>query len=231
MMSDTTTILGWFYEFGADVFAAFISIAIVMAYYVVLRARVRRNPAYSVHYVNELARRLWVENVMNNPGKDIMAVQSLRNFIMVGILMVSTASLLIIGTLTLSGQVESISRSWHAITIVGSHSAGLWIIKVMCLLIDFLIVFFSYAMALRLANQVLFMLNVPKESLAEYEVLTPNHVARRLNLAGHMMAIGMRTLFFAIPLVFWLFGPIFFLLATVGVTIIVSRLDQHQAGL
>ena len=168
---------------------------------------------------------------MNNPGKDIMAVQSLRNFIMVGILMVSTASLLIIGTLTLSGQVESISRSWHAITIVGSHSAGLWIIKVMCLLIDFLIVFFSYAMALRLANQVLFMLNVPKESLAEYEVLTPNHGARRLNLAGHMMAIGMRTLFFAIPLVFWLFGPIFFLLATVGVTIIVSRLDQHQAGL
>jgi uncharacterized membrane protein len=145
--------------------------------------------------------------------------------------MVSTASLLIIGTLTLSGQVENISHSWHAINIVGSHSAGLWIIKVMCLLVDFLIVFFSYAMAIRLANQVLFMLNVPKESLAEHSVLSPDHVARRLNQAGHMMAIGMRALFYAIPLVFWLFGPIFFLCATVGVTIIVLRLDQHHSGL
>ena len=230
-MPDTTAIPGWIHEFGADVTAVFLSVVIVMVYYIALRIRVRRNPAYSVHYVNELARRLWVENVMNNPGKDIMAVQSLRNFIMVGILMVSTSSLLIIGTLTLSGQVESISHSWHAINIVGSHSAGLWIIKVMCLLVDFLIVFFSYAMAIRLGNQVLFMLNVPKESLAEHEVLSPSHVARRLNLAGHLMAIGMRTLLFAIPLVFWLFGPIFFLLATVGVTLIVSRLDKNQSGL
>lgn len=231
MTSDLSTFMGWIREFGADVIAAFVSVIIVIAYYGILRMKARRNPTYSVHYVNEMARRLWVENVMNNPGKDIMAVQSLRNFIMVGILMVSTASLLIIGTLTLSGQVENISHSWHAINIVGSHSAGLWIIKVMCLLVDFLIVFFSYAIAIRLANQVLFMLNVPKELRAEHGVLSSDHVARRLNLAGQMMAIGMRTLFFAIPLVFWLFGPIFFLLATAGVVVIVSKLDQHQSGL
>lgn len=230
-MTDTTTIFGWLHEFGADVTAVILSIIIVMGYYLVLRARVRRNPTYSVHYVNELARKLWVDNVMNNPGKDIMAVQSLRNFIMVGILMVSTSSLLIVGTLTLSGQAESISRNWHALNVIGSHSAGLWILKVMCLLIDFLVVFFSYAMSIRLANHVLFMLNVPKESLAQHEVLSPSHVARRLNKAGHMMAIGLRTLFFAIPLVFWLFGAVFLLLATVGVVTIVSRLDQHQSGL
>ena len=230
MISDTTPILEWIHEFGADVTATVVSMVIVMAYYVVLRARVRRNPAYSVLFVNDLARRLWVENVMNNPGKDIMAVQSLRNFIMVGIMMVSTSALLIIGTLTLSGQVENISHSWHAINIVGSHAPGLWIIKVMCLLIDFLIVFFSYAMSVRLANQVLFMINVPKESQAEHEVLSPKYVVRRLNMAGQMTAIGMRTLFFAIPLVFWLFGPIFFLLATVGVTTIVAKLDQNQSA-
>ena len=225
------TILEWLHEFGADFTALTVSIIIVTVYYLILRARVRSNPSYSVHYVNELARRLWVENVMNNPGKDVMAVQSLRNFIMVGILMVSTATLLIVGTLTLSGQAENISHSWHALNIIGSHSAGLWIIKVMCLLIDFLVVLFSYAMAIRLANHVLFMLNVPKEMRAEYEVLTPLLVARRLNLAGQMMAIGMRTLFFSIPLVFWLFGPIFFMIATAGTVAIVSRLDQHQGGL
>lgn len=231
MIPDTSSIIGWLHEFGADVVAITFSFLAVVTYYAVLRARVRRNPAYSIHFVNELARRVWVENVMVNPGQEIMAVQSLRNFIMVGILMVSTASLLIVGTLTLSGQAENISHSWHALNLVGSHSAGLWIIKVMCLLADFLIAFFSYAMAIRLANHVLFMLNVPKKSHAEHEVLSPENVANRLNQAGYMMAIGMRAFFFAIPLVFWLFGPVFLLLATAGVIAIVSRLDRHQSGL
>jgi uncharacterized membrane protein len=223
--------LAWLREFGADLFAAVCSVAIVMAYYVRHRARVRNNPTYSIHFVNELTRRAWVESVMTNPGKDVMAVQTLRNFIMVGILMVSTTTLLIMGTLTLSGQIDTISRSWHALSFVGSHSAGLWIIKVMCLLADFLVVFFAYAMAIRLANHVLFMVNVPKDFQDVHDVLSPAHVADRLNRAGRMMAIGMRSLFFAIPLVFWLFGPVFLLVATAGVVLILSRLDRHQQGL
>jgi uncharacterized membrane protein len=168
---------------------------------------------------------------MSNPGKDVMAVQTLRNFIMVGILMVSTTTLLIIGTLTLSGQAENISRTWHALDLVGSHAAELWLVKVMCLLADFLVSFFAYVMAVRLANHVLFMVNVPKEYQDMHEVLSPRHVARRLNRAGHMIAIGMRALFFSIPLVFWLFGPVFLLAATAGVIVIFSRIDRHEAGL
>ena len=53
-MPDTTAIPGWIHEFGADVTAVFLSVVIVMVYYIALRIRVRRNPAYSVHYVNEL---------------------------------------------------------------------------------------------------------------------------------------------------------------------------------
>lgn len=230
MTPNTSIFLSWFQEFGADGIAVAFSVIAVITYYAVLRARVRRDPAYSIHFVNELARRIWVENVMSGSGKEIMAVQSLRNFIMVGILMTSTASLLIVGTLTLSGQAENISHSWHALNLVGSHSAGLWIVKVMCLLADFLIAFFAYAMAIRLATHVLFMLNVPMEAQTEHAVLSAEHVARRLNQAGYMMAVGMRAFFFAIPLVFWLFGPVFLAAATAGVVAIVSRLDQHQAG-
>ena len=231
MTPDPSPILGWLREFGADAAAVAISIAMVAAYYVVLRARIRRDPTYSIHFVNELARRLWVENVMGNSGKDVMAVQTLRNFIMYPILMVSTATLLIVGTITLSGQTENIARSWHILNLVGSHSAELWIVKVMCLLADFLIAFFAYAMEIRLANHVLFMVNVPREAHQMHEVLSPDHVARRLNLAGYMIAIGMRAFFFAIPLVFWLFGPIFLLVATAGIIGILSRLDRHQTGI
>jgi uncharacterized membrane protein len=72
--------------------------------------------------------------------------------------------------------------------------------------------------------------NTPKEFQEAHEVLSPEHVARRLNQAGQMTAIGLRSFFFAIPLVFWLFGPIFLLLATLGIILILSRLDRHQEG-
>lgn len=231
MSFDPSLLPTWLREFGADAGAMALSILMVIAYYVVLHARIRRDPTYSIHFVNDLTRRIWVENVMRNPGKDVMAVQTLRNFIMVGILMVSTATLLLVGTLTLSGQTETIARTWHALNLAGSHAAELWIIKVMCLLADFMIAFFAYAMAIRRANHVLFMINVPKEAQDVHDVLSPEHVARRLNQAGHMITVGMRAFFFAIPLVFWLFGPQFLLVATCGVVIILSRLDRHRAGM
>jgi len=231
MSPEISPIVAWLREFGADLGALAASVAMVVAYYLALRARVRGDPTYSIHFVNDLTRRIWVENVMRNPGKDVMAVQTLRNFIMFGILMVSTTSLLLVGTLTLSGQTETISRTWHALNLSGSHAAEMWIVKVMCLLADFLLAFFSYAMAIRLANHVLFMVNVPKEAQEVHEVLSPDFVAERLNQAGHMMAIGMRSYFFAIPLTFWLFGPQFLVLATIGVIFILSRLDRHRSGL
>jgi uncharacterized membrane protein len=200
----------------------------VGSYYFYLRFRVRRDPTYSIHVVNEVARRLWVQHVMANPNRDVMAVQTLRNFIMVGILMVSTATLLIIGTLTLSSQADTIARSWHAINHLGPPSAELWTVKVLCLLADFLVAFFAFTMAIRLANHVLFMINVPAELRENSEALAPDAVARRLNRAGYMIAVGIRSLFVAVPLVFWLFGPVFLVIATIGLLIVLYRLDRNQ---
>jgi len=232
MNSGLSPIANWFQEFGADAIAVVFNIMLLAWYYAVHRARVRRDPAYSIHFVNELSRRIWVEHVMGKDGTDVMAVQTLRNFIMYPILMISTTTLLIIGTLTLSGQTENISRTWHVLNFAGSHSAALWITKVISLLADFLVAFFAYAMAIRLANHVLFMVNVPKEfQLAHEEVLAPELVAKRLNMAGKLLAIGLRALFFAIPLVFWLFGPIFLVLATIGVLGVLARMDRYRSGI
>jgi uncharacterized membrane protein len=216
----------WIREYGADAAAMAVSATLVGAYYLWLWVQVRRDPTYTIHGVNELARTLWVANVMHNPSRDIMAVQTLRNFVMGASLMASTATLLIIGTLTLSGQAENISRSWHALNVVGTHSAELWIIKVLCLLADFIVAFFAFAMAVRLANHVLFMLNVPQ--FDRHHNLSPDAVARRLNRAGALFAIGMRAFFFSVPLVFWLFGPTFLMIATTGLVIALHRLDRSE---
>jgi uncharacterized membrane protein len=213
-------------EFAFDAAAIAIGTTMVGLYYLWLRRKISDNATYTIHRVNELARTLWVANVMRNPAKDVMAVQTLRNFVMGASLMASTATLLIIGTLTLSGQAESIARSWHALNIFGTHSAELWIIKVMILLADFIIAFFAFAMSIRLANHVLFMINVP-ESDAHHN-LSPEAVARRLNRAGHMFAIGMRAFLFAVPLVFWLFGAAFLIIASAGLVFALYRLDRSE---
>ena len=229
-MSDYAPLIGWLQGYGPDVVAFLFSVVLVAGYYIRLRRRASANPLSSVLGLNALARRRWVEHVMTTPGMEIVAVQTLRNFIMVGIMMASTASLLILGTLTLSGQVENISQSWHVMSLFGSHSPQLWILKVMCLLADFLVAFFAYAMSMRLANQVLFMLNVPHRDQGILPALSPECVAKRLVRAGNMVAIGMRAYLFAIPLVFWLFGSIFLALATVGLVITLNYLDRYEAA-
>jgi len=220
----TTEPMAWLNEFAPDLTALAASAAMIGLYYLFLWIKVRNNPTYTIHGVNELARTLWVANVMSNPGKDVMAVQTLRNFIMGASLMASTATLLMIGTLTLSGQAENIARSWHVLNVVGSHAAALWIIKVIALLLDFIIAFFAFAMAVRLINHVVFMLNVPDHGA--HPELSPANVARRLIRAGQMFAIGMRAFFFAVPLVFWLFGPPFLVVATVGLVFTLYHLDR-----
>lgn len=214
-------------EFETDIVALVLSVLSVVAYYLFLSMKVRENPTYTIHGVHELARRLWVANIMRNPAMGIMGVQTLRNWIMGSTLMASTAAILIIGTLTLSGQAENITRSWHVLSMTSSHAAELWIVKVMALLVTFIVAFFAFAMSVRLANHVVFMINVPE--FEAHHNLSPESVARRLHRSGTMFSIGMRAFLFSIPLVFWLFGPYFLLAASIGLIIALYRLDRSES--
>ena len=218
----------WIREFGVDILSMGFSAALIAAYYLARRRRARRDPTLTIHGLNELARAHWVAGVMANPAKDVMAVQTLRNFIMGASLMATTAAFLILGTLTLSGQAEHIASSWHAANVAGSSSSGLWVAKVIAMLADFIVAFFAFAMAIRLANHVVFMINVPGP--APHPLLTPEQVAHRLNLAGAHFATGMRAFFFAVPLVFWLFGPAMLVIATLGLVFALHRLDRNPAA-
>ncbi len=218
------------HEYLADGISFVVSTALVGCYYLYLRRQALTDPTYSIHAVNAMARRLWTEDIMTSTGKALVAVQSLRNFIMVCIAMASTASVLIIGTLTLSGQAQNIIRSWHLLAAFGSHSPTLWIFKVLLLLLDFIVAFLSYAMAMRLATHVLFMINVPQAGYREHRALGPACVGNRLVRAGNFIALGMRAFLFAVPMVFWLFGPIFLFLSTVGLVVTLYRLDRHEAA-
>ena len=210
--------------FQLDTAAVAISVTLFAGYYLFLMARLRRDPDYTIQAINHKARTLWVEAAMRERSKDIMAVQALRNFAMAATFKASSAILLIIGTLTLSGQAESLARTWHALNIGGSPAPELWIVKILCLLTALIVAFFAFAMTIRMLNHVVFMVSLPAADAQG--PLAPERVAARLNQAGSFYTVGMRAYFVTVPLAFWLFGPILLVAATVGLVVVLYHLDR-----
>jgi uncharacterized membrane protein len=212
-----------------DLVGAGVSLLLLVLYHAFLRVKRRSDPLYTIQAVNALARAAWVESIMTAGNKDVLAVQTLRNSIMGATFLSSTSVLLIIGVLTLSGQGGNLSTTWHSLNLFGATHAELWLTKLLTLLLDMLVAFFSFAQAIRLFNHVGYMINVPMTM--KHRALTPQHVALHLNRAGAFYAVGMRAYYVSVPLVFWLFGPHFMLLSTVILIPILFYLDRAPKAL
>lgn len=213
----------YFAPYLADALSFLASLLLLILYHWFLRRKERRDPSYTVQAVNRIARTAWVENVMRE-GKDILAVQTLRNSTMAATFLASTAVLLIIGVLTLSGQGDKLEATWHSLNVVGAKHPELWMFKLICLLLDLFFAFFSFAMSIRVFNHVGYMINVPLA--LNHRAISPEHVALHLNRAGRFYSLGMRAYYYCVPLLFWLFGPHLMLIATLGLIFIMYRLDR-----
>jgi len=213
----------WLSTFGNDLVSFALSVALLLAYHGYLHFKVQKNRAYTVQAVNVMARTAWVVTVMRE-GKDILAVQTLRNSTMAATFLASTSVLLIIGVLTLSGQADKLEGTWHALNVVGAKHPELWLAKLLLLLLDLFVAFFSFSMSIRIYNHVGYMINVPLA--LNHRVISPDHVAVHLNRAGNYYSIGMRAYYFSVPIVFWLFGPHLMLGATALLIAVLYHLDR-----
>ena len=192
-------------------------------YQLLLRRRSRLSPTLTVQGLNALARTAWVEHVMRD-DRDVMAVQTLRNSTMAATLMASTAVILILGILNMLANADKIGPALHLLNPTGSHESSVWIFKLMLILVDFFVAFFSFSLAVRGYNHVGFLINVPMNSGSHG--ITPVKVALHLNRASSYYGIGMRTYYLSVPLVLWLFGPVWMLIATILLLLILRHLDH-----
>jgi uncharacterized membrane protein len=112
------------------------------------------------------------------------------------------------------------------LSVFGSKHAELWLIKLLLLLLDFFIAFFSFTSAIRMFNHVGYMISIPAGSDSTIKV---PQVASHLNRAGRYYSLGMSAYYISVPLVFWLFGPVFLVLATIGLVIVLYYLDRTPA--
>lgn len=206
-----------------DLTSFVLSAVLLFGYHYFLRYKLKTNPAYTIQAVNAAARLAWVEGIMRKPGHEVLAVQTLRNAIMGPTFFGTTAVLLLIGTITLTGQADQLEQTWHALNLFGTSSAGLWLAKVLLLLMDFLVAFMCFAQAVRLFIHVGFMINVPA---ADARRNSMKFVAEQLNRAGRYHWMGLRAYYCAVPLLFWLFGPHFMVVATMVVVAILYYLDR-----
>ena len=216
-------------EFSNDIFSFILCVVMLVLYHLYLRYKICKDQTYCVRSINALARSVWVEVMMKSGKPDVIPIQTLRNSTMAATFLASTSVLLIMGVLTLSGQSSSLDSPWHTLNTYGTKHPNLWLIKLLLLLLDLFVAFFSFSMAIRVFHHVGYMINVPYT--LNHKSMSPQNVALHLNRGGTHYYIGMRAFYFLVPLVFWLFGPHFMLAATIILIIVLYYMDRTPRSL
>ena len=90
--------------FGNDLFSFLLCVLLLVGYNGFMAHKVRKGPTHTVRAINAMARAAWVETIMARGKPEVIPVQTLRNSTMAATFLASTAVLLTIGALTLSGR-------------------------------------------------------------------------------------------------------------------------------
>lgn len=223
-MNDNLLLTIWDHDLFNDVSSFILSVLLLAFYHLWIRHKVKKDPTYTVQAINRIARTAWVQTMMASGKPDVISVQTLRNSTMAATFLASTAVLLIIGVVTLSGQASNLGSTWHALNAFGAKAPEVFIAKLLLLLLDLFVVFFSFSLAIRVFNHVGYLINVPLA--LNHASISSQHVAEHLNRAGSYYSLGMRAFYFIVPVVFWLFGPHFMLVATLGLIVVLYRVDR-----
>ena len=174
--------------------------------------------------MNYAARAAWVENIMADKSKEILAVQTLRNSTMAATFLASTAILLIFGVLNLMQKDAGGDNVLHALQSGLLGGDNLEQFKLLVLLVAFFWAFFSFSMAVRMYNHVGYLINSSNDK--HHFCPTPMYVARLLNRSGSYYSYGMRAYYLSVPLVFALFNPYYLIIASLGLIVALYNIDR-----
>jgi uncharacterized membrane protein len=211
-------ILYWDWEYGVTL----VAFLLLGGYHLLLIWKIRKQPAITAIGLSHRIRRLWVEKVISE-GRDILAVQTLRNWTMAATLFASTAILLGVGVLSVAFTTERQTELSKLLDYLGHDGASLWLLKLIILSGDFFFAFFNFALAIRYYNHTGFIINISECREAGISV---NMVTEILRRGANHYSLGMRGYYLAIPLSLWLFGSLWLLGGTLLLLIVLPRLDR-----
>jgi len=195
----------------ADSLALLGTAGIILAYHLYLRSLARHRPTSVLSHVAKTARSAWVETVMSDSNSGLLAIQTLRNSTRAATFLASTAVLLMVGVLNLAGHSPDQKSNWQMLNFVGATHSEIWMAKLLSILLILFFAFFSMDNAIRVFNHVGYMINV--RGSAQEPSFSAAQVAGELNRGGQYFSWGLRAYYYLVPLVFWLFGPVYMVVA------------------
>lgn len=200
-----------------------LGLALLIGYQIYLGQVFRRQPERTYRGHSNRLRRAWVETVRAN-GSDILAVQTLRNWVMSATLFASTAMLIGLGIVNLALEGPDLTALSQALSLAPSGSS-LVRVKLLLLAAFFFSAFLHFALALRYYNHTGFLINLPE---GQFDVPAAGPVSDTLNRAGGHYNQGTRHFLLAAPFVLWLIGPDWFLGGVLVSLILLRRFDLRM---
>lgn len=166
-------------------------------------------------------RRAWVAEMMAG-GRDILAVQTMRNWTMSATLLASTSILIGAGLLGGVFSGADISELSRHLSVVQPQSA-FWVhAKLLVLAVIFFAAFYHFSMTLRYYNHASYMINLPP---GYYGERAADAVALLVNRGGMHYNQGTRMFLLAVPISLWLIGPFWLLVGVLAGVMILWRFD------
>lgn len=210
-------------EFGLSPLA----LLLLLFYHLHLVYKVRTRPLETAIGAADQVRALWVEDVMRRQ-RDILAVQTLRNWTMAATFLASTAILIALGVFNLILTADRQGELAGLFNQLGNETPILWLAKLTVACIDLFFAFFSFTLAVRYYNHACFTLTVPMQD--DNPVANPESARRLLHRGARHYTMGMRAFYLAIPLALWLLGPVWFLLGTMILLLAFSHIDKRPGA-
>lgn len=118
-----------------------VALLLLLMYHVYLYHKIRSDPLSTSLGLAHRIRALWVHNIMQS-NKDILAIQTLRNWTMAATFLASTAILIGLGIFNLAITADKQGELSLLINHFGNDHPGLWLGKLILLGADFLFAFF-----------------------------------------------------------------------------------------
>ncbi len=200
-------------------------LALLGVYHLVLARVYRREPERTHRGRSNRLRRAWVAMVRAR-GADILAVQTMRNWVMSATLLASTSILIGLGVGHVAFAGTDLAELARALSLLPAPSEPTMRIKLLVLAGIFFAAFHHFVLALRYYNHTGFMINLPDLDFSGDPAGT---VAETLNRAGGHYNKGTRIFLLALPFVLWLIGPLWFLSGVAGTLWILGRFDFREA--
>lgn len=197
------------------------SIMLLAVYHWRLRRRLKAKPTTTVMGLHRLARASWLK-LAERGDRELLTVQTMRNVIMAASFLASTAVLLAAAVLGGTFTSVRISEFANSLNFFGVETQGLLMFKALLLMVNFLISFFAFSLAMRSFAHTGMLVHLASE---DSEEVSSEVIAEEMDRGSFHYALGMRCYYLAIPIALWLFGPMWMLVATILLIVVLSHVD------